>query len=127
MIAIHKLVDIHNALPESSAAKTAILRRIEQQVDQLDTQDTARRNPIGVVLGVLILIVAGAASWLMASTGAWWWLATPGVALLWAAGFIGIGQSLPSVPRAANGQSLDYQSKQADKQALRRVSQATHS
>jgi hypothetical protein len=84
LIAIHKLVDIHNALPESSEAKTAILRRIEQQVDQLDTQDTARRNPIGVALGVLILIVAGAASWLMASTGAWWWLATQGVAILWA-------------------------------------------
>lgn len=116
---IVKQTEIYNALPESSPAKAAILERIEQQVNGLDTEASARRNPYGIFWSVIFIILGAAAGWFVVSTGGWWWIGSPIPFVLLLAGFIALGQSATKVPRAANGQSLEYQRRRVEKAAAK--------
>ena len=121
---IAKQVEIYNALPDTSPAKAAMLERIEQQVNQLDSESSARRNPSGIVLGLMLLVAAGASTWLVYVAGGWWWLTAPLLLLLWLMGIVGFFQGVEKTPRAANGQALSYQKRQADKAAAKAAAAA---
>src|SRR6478752_3170550 len=86
---IAKQAEIYAALPDSSPAKRAILDRIEQQINRLDTESSARRNPYGIFWSSIFVIIAGACTWLVVSAGGWWWLTAPVLAILWLAAGIG--------------------------------------
>ena len=116
---IQKQLEIYRALPKDSRAREAILRRIEEQVDNLDSEATARRNPSGIALGVAFILIAGALGWFIWSTGGWWWVLSPVAATAALFGIIGLFQGLEKAPRAANGQTLHYQRRQAEKLAAK--------
>jgi Flp pilus assembly protein TadB len=106
---IQKQLDVYRLLPDSSPAKQAMLRRVEQQVARLATEDTARRNPGGVVLAFLFWLLAGAAAWFAWGAGVWGWPLWVLAALLLLFGLVGFAQSITKVPRAENGQTIEYQ------------------
>lgn len=116
---IAKQVEIYNALPERSAARAALLERIEQQVNRLDNETSARRNPPGIALGVILLVAAGTLTWLVYVAGDWWWVTSPALLLLWMMAVIGMYQGWAKVPRAAGGQSLEYQRRRAERVAAK--------
>jgi hypothetical protein len=112
---IKKMTEIYNALPEKSSGRPKLLERIEQRINGLDTESTARRNGYGIFWGVFFGAVGFGFLLLILVTGgtAWWWSPLPGISLA-----LGIGilvQNAPKVPRAANGQTLKYQAEQAEK------------
>lgn len=86
-----------------------------EQVDRLDTGNKARRNPSGMALAVLFFVAAAACTWLVWTAGGWWWLTAPVLLFLWLFGIVGLAQSAVVVPRAANGQSLEFQARRAAK------------
>lgn len=104
-----KQVEIYNALPEGSAAHTKLMRRIEERIDDLDSHEKARRNPMGVALGVSFLIIAAALTWLVWSAGGWWWLSGPLLFILWLMGIVGFAQGIVRAPRTASGSLLKYE------------------
>ena len=120
---IAKQVEIYNSLPATSSAKAAILERIEQQVNRLDTESSARRNAPGIALGIILLVAGGTTAWLVLIGGGWWWLLSPVSFVLLLMGTVGFFQGAERVPRAANGQSLDYQRRQAEKAAKKSATQ----
>ena len=117
LTSLEKLVGIYGKLPDSSPAKAQVLRRIEEQVTGLHSETAARRNPGGIMLGIIIFVLAAATIYPAVFFGGWWWLTSPVAAFLIICGCIALYQNLPRVPRAANGQTLEYQQKQAEKAA----------
>jgi hypothetical protein len=114
LASLEKLVGIYEKLPESPV-KAQVLQRIEEQVAGLHSETSARRNPGGIMLGIIIFVLAGAVLWPALSYGGWWWLTSPASAFLIICGTVALYQNVPRVPRAANGQTLEYQRKQAEK------------
>ena len=117
---LQKLIEIHEALPAHvTEARAAAMRRIEQQISELDDEDVARRNPGGIALGIILAVLAGALTWLVILGEGWWWLASPIPLLLWLMAIISFAQNMVKVPRATNGQSLKYQQKRREKKKAR--------
>jgi len=116
---IKKVTEIYNALPAISAGRPNLLERIEQRINGLDTESTARRNgydifwvfvfaTVGVIFLVLIGATGGVAWW-------WWWCPLPVLSLI--VGILILAQNTTKVPRAANGQTLKHQAEQAAKKS----------
>lgn len=123
---IQRQLEIYRALPKDSPARESILRRIEEQVESLDSEATARRNPSGIALGVAFILIAVASGWFIWSAGGWWWILSPVAATAALFGVIGLFQGLEKTPRAANGQALHYQRRQAEKLAAKAGRASVH-
>jgi hypothetical protein len=113
---LKKMTEIYNALPANSAGRPTLLERIEQRINGLDTESTARRNGYGIFWGIFFAVVGVGFILLIGATGgtAWWWSPLPGLSLI--VGILILAQNATKVPRAANGQTLKYQAEQAAKQ-----------
>jgi hypothetical protein len=116
---IVKLVEIWDRLPDSSAAKQQILDRIEQQVSQLDTEDRARRNGPGIALAVVFYVLAFSSGWFIVSAGGLWWIGSAVPLFILICAIILTSQNATKVPRASNGQTLQYQKEQLEKAAIK--------
>lgn len=85
-----KDLQIYSALPDSSSAKRPLLKRIEGQLETLEQHGDARRRPLGIVLGLVLMGLAAYGGWYILTVGGWWhigWAAVTFVFILGAAGF----------------------------------------
>lgn len=73
---IKRDLEIVQLLPEASAARSELLAHIEDSLNVLIKDERERRrNPSGVVLGLVLVGIAGwAASAATRGGSAWWWL-----------------------------------------------------
>ena len=111
------MTESYNALPAISAGHPKLLERIEQRINGLDTESTARRNGYGIFWGIFFAAVGAGFLPLIRATGgaAWWWSSLPVLSPI--VGIIMLAQNATKVPRATNGQTLKYQAAQAAKKA----------
>lgn len=102
--AIKQELDIYLALPPGfDEARENLRASIEEQIRSNTGQNPASRSPAQVVLGLVILVIAGVAGYYMFLLGSWFFLASPIVLFLILLGLVGLSQALKKVPRDSKG------------------------
>jgi hypothetical protein len=102
---ISKMVEIHNALPPGKA-RSSLMLRIEEQVDDLALRSTARRHVPGIVLSVLLAVITVSTAWLVLTWGGWWWLASPVPVAALVLSITGFAIYSAKVPRDSRGVAI---------------------
>lgn len=92
---ISKLLAIYDSLPSSANSRAGLLALIEAKVDALVRHGDPRRDPAGIVIATMFLIIGTGIAWSIYVFGSWWWFGTPLVALLLVFGIFGLTQDLP--------------------------------
>jgi hypothetical protein len=100
-------VDLYNSLPPESSSRGKLLGHIDQQIERLITsEDELTRDPVGICLGIIILLI-GLVLFVAAfrEAGLWWLLLVPAIffAIL---GAVGLGQDLPRRKRDERGRVI---------------------
>ncbi|GAA2796423.1 hypothetical protein [Crossiella cryophila] len=98
------MLEIAGSLPADSAAKMLVTRHVEASLTSFVSEEqTKRRDPTGIVLGVAFI---GGGSWLaytaLTSSGWWWFLAAPVLAI----GLAGFTQDVTRRERDARGRPV---------------------
>ena len=103
---IQRDLEIWKALPEESAARAGLLKKIDREVKALDVHDQKRRHPMGIGLGVSFFIIGAALLWLMISLGGWGWLLSPIVLFCLIFGIGGFAISIRKTIRDEKGNTV---------------------
>ena len=103
---IAKDLQIYKSLPDKSPAKGALLARIERQIEELDLRDKARRQPVGIGVGISFLVIGGALLWFLFIEGGYWWWGLVVVIPILLFGLIGLIISSRKVPRDDQGVAI---------------------
>ncbi|MFI9026535.1 hypothetical protein [Streptomyces sp. NPDC053560] len=91
-------------LPEDSEMAPALRRHIEESLQKMiEVEDRKRREPVGVVLGLLFIAIAiGLLVVGYVNGGAYWWLAAP-AAVIGTFGSAGLAQDVTKQTRDERG------------------------
>jgi hypothetical protein len=99
--------ELFKLLPEESAARKELLAHIDKQIVRLiRNEDELTRDPTGVLLAIIFLVVAAA---LVVTSfregGIWWFLIVP-ASFFGIFGLVGLGQDLPRRKRDERGRAI---------------------
>jgi hypothetical protein len=105
-------VELFNLLPEKSAARSELLTHIDKQVIRLiKNEEELTRDPTGVLLAFIFLLVASALTvTCFREGGVWWFLIVP-ASFFGIFGLVGLGQDLPRRRRDPRGRAISSEAK----------------
>jgi hypothetical protein len=94
-------------LPKESTSKENLRKRIDAQVETLITDETEkRRDPVGIVLALVIMALGLALCWAAVSSRGIWWILVPPGAFLVILGIVGFVQDVIPRKRDAKGKAI---------------------
>ena len=94
-------------LPSEGESKQKLLAHIERQVLQLvDQEHETRRDPSGIVLGLLLIVIGAWLSLLIGRTGGWWWLFSPCAGFVLLLGIVGLTDAAGRSRRNEKGRKV---------------------
>ena len=89
---IHRIksyINLLDSLPPNSESADALRSHVDQLIlDMIDNRK--RREPVGVVLGLIFVIPAGWAVYVAFANGGWWWLLGAPALLVGSFGLFGL-------------------------------------
>ena len=105
---LHRDLALYGELPEAGRARGLLQVHIEKSVEQLlQDESTKRRDPNGIGIAGLFLVLATLFTYEAIVAGSWAWSWWVGAAVLWLIGGVGLGISLKRVERDERGRALD--------------------
>lgn len=96
-------IQIRDAMEKDSSARQVMDDYIHGQAERLTGTDSKRRDPLGIVIGIVLIVLGiGLAVAAFYAQGAWWVLSAP-AALAVTLGITGLVQSCPRLERDDKG------------------------
>ncbi len=89
---VAKLARVRDALPAGSPMRDELDELIESEAQEIIDATGARRDPAGIVLAAMFLVLAVACLVLAVILGGWWWLLLIGTAGLGLFGAVGLAE-----------------------------------
>lgn len=100
-------VQIRNVLPANSDAQRAFDEHIKREALRLIDTSTRRRDPFGITVASIFLVIGIASIWIIYSNdGGWWWLLSPLVAFFLLFGVVGLASDIPKKERDDRGRAI---------------------
>lgn len=99
-------IEIRKALHSNSDAQRAFDEHIKAEALRLAGADSKRRDPFGITLAVIFLILGGLSTWAITSAGGAWWFASPVAGFFLIFGFAGLALDAPRKERDERGRRL---------------------
>lgn len=101
-----ELLQVYNALPEDSGARPRLLALIESKVDALTSSGEPTRDPTGISVATMFLLIGTGLAWSVYVYGSWWWWTSPIVLFFLVFGVVGLAQDLPRRARDGRGRPI---------------------
>jgi len=99
-------IQIRNALHANSESQRIFDEYIRQEALRIAGVDSKRRDPFGITLAVIFIVVGVASAWLVVSAGGWWWLAAPIPGFFLLFGAVGLASDLQRKERDEKGRAV---------------------
>lgn len=100
-------VQIRNALPAGSQARQTFDTHIRDEALRLVGKGSARRDPFGITIAIVFLVIGGACvATIYGNDGGWWWLLSPFAAFFVLFGIVGLASDIPRKERDERGRAV---------------------
>ncbi|MFM9614057.1 hypothetical protein [Streptomyces niveiscabiei] len=100
-------LELLDLLPSESQVAPLLRTHIEDSIRQMiQVEDVKRRDPLGIVLAIVFILIAGALITASSLNGGWyWWLTVPG-AVTGIFGIVGLAQDATKRTRDERGRPM---------------------
>lgn len=99
-------IEIMKALHVNSDARRVIEEHVKNQALRLTGTDSKRRDPLGIVLASIFLVLGVSAAVVIWLAGGWWWFASPIAGFFLVFGAAGLAIDSPRKERDERGRAL---------------------